>query len=85
MNLTKGKNPALDFCEAVYFLALRDKKVVGRIAGIINPVANGTWNQNQARFGWVDFIDDLEVSKALFDAATQWAKDRGMNAIHGPL
>lgn len=85
LNLSKGKNPALDFCDTAYFLAYKDNKIVGRIAGIINPVANETWNNKHARFGWVDFIDDMEVSKALFDAAIAWAKSKGMTAIHGPL
>ena len=76
-NLTKGKNPSLDFCEAAYFLAHNEKnEIVGRIAAIINPVANETWNQKNARFGWIDFIDDYEVSKALFDTAVAWAKPK---------
>jgi GNAT superfamily N-acetyltransferase len=85
LNLSKGKNPALDFCETVYYLAYKENKIVGRIAGIVNPVANETWNEKNARFGWVDFIDDLEVSNALFDAAVAWAKAKGLTAIHGPL
>ncbi len=85
LNLTKGKNPALDFCEAGYFLAYKNDKIVGRIAAIINPVANTTWDQKYARFGWVDFIDDDEVSKALFDTAISWSKANGMTSIHGPL
>jgi GNAT superfamily N-acetyltransferase len=85
LNLSKGKNPALDFCDASYFVALKDDKIVGRIAAIINPAANETWKEQHARFGWVDFIDDAEVSKALFDSAIQWAKAKGMTAIHGPL
>lgn len=85
LNLSKGKNPALDFCETVFYIALKNNEIVGRIAGIINPVSNKTWNQKHARFGWIDFIDDLEVSKALFDTATDWAKSKGMTAIHGPL
>jgi len=85
LNLSKGKNPALDFCEAAYFIAYKDDKIAGRIAAIINPVSNETWNQKHARFGWVDFIDDTEVSKALFDTAVAWAKEKGMTAIHGPL
>ncbi len=85
LNLTKGKNPALDFCEVALFLAYKDEKIVGRIAAIINPIANETWKHDYARFGWVDFIDDLAVSKALFDKAIEWAKAKGMNAIHGPL
>jgi GNAT superfamily N-acetyltransferase len=85
LNLSKGKNPALDFCEVGYFIAYKDNKIVGRIAAIINPVSNETWNEKHARFGWVDFIDDLEVSNKLFDTAIAWAKDKGMTAIHGPL
>ena len=85
LNLTIGKNTALDFCDAAYFLAYKNDKIVGRIATIINPVANETWNKKSGRFGWIDFIDDEEVSKALLDAATAWAKAKGMTSIHGPL
>jgi len=85
LNLSKNTNPALEFCETAYFIALKDGKIAGRIAGIINPLANETWQQKNARFGWVDFIDDAEVSAALFQAAEKWAKSKGMTAIHGPL
>lgn len=85
LNLSKGKNPALDFCDATYFLAYKNDKIVGRIACIINPVANSTWNQKHSRFGWVDFIDDMEVSTALFDTAINWAKAKGMTSVVGPL
>ena len=85
MNLSKGKNPALDFCDTAYFLAYRGREIVGRIAGIIHPVANETWNHKNARFGWIDFIDDTEVSDALFDAVENWARSKGMDHLHGPL
>jgi len=85
LNLSKGKNPALDFCDTAYFLAYKEGKVVGRIAGIIQPVANETWNQKHARFGWIDFVDDPKVSNALFGAVEHWAKSKGMTHIHGPL
>jgi len=85
LNLSKGKNPALDFCDAAYFVAYKNNKIVGRIAAIISPVSNEIWNQKHARFGWVDFIDDFEVAKNLFDTAIAWAKTRGMTSIHGPL
>lgn len=85
LNLAWDKNPALKFCETAYFLAYRENKIVGRIAGIIHPEANKDWNQMHARFGWVDFIDDQEVSKALFHAVEQWAKSKGMTHLHGPL
>lgn len=83
--LSKDKNAAFDFCEADYFLAYKDGKVVGRVAAIINNRANETWNCKAVRFGWIDFIDDIEVSMALMDAVEKWGKERGMNMIQGPL
>lgn len=80
-----GKNAALDFCEADYFLALREGRIVGRVAAIINRRANATWKKRQVRFGWIDFIDDIEVSSALIDAVRQWGRERGMDTIEGPL
>jgi len=85
MTLRKDKNPAFDFCESIYFLAYKENKIVGRIAGIINRKANETWNHRYARFGFVDFIDDKEVSSALFGAVEQWAIQKGMTGIQGPL
>ncbi len=78
-------NPAFDHCESAYFMAYRDGKPVGRIAAMINKQVNEKENSRQARFGFVDFIDDAEVSKALFDKAEQWAKEKGMDNIVGPL
>jgi hypothetical protein len=86
MTLSEDKNPAFEFCESIYFLAYDENgKIVGRIAGIINHKANEVWNQQYGRFGFVDFIDNEEVSDALFGAVEQWAKDKGMNGIQGPL
>ena len=79
------KNAAFEFCEADYFLAYKDDKVVGRVAAIINHRANETWNKKEVRFGWIDFIDDLEVSKSLLDTVARWGKERDMNMIVGPL
>ena len=83
--LSKDKNAAFEFCEADYFLAYRDGKVVGRIAGIINRRANERWNTKSVRFGWVDFIDDMEVSRALFNAVEEWGRSKGMTQMVGPL
>lgn len=80
-----GKNAAFDFCEADYFLALREGRIVGRVAAIINRRANATWKKRQVRFGWIDFIDDIEVSSALIDTVRQWGRERGMDTIEGPL
>lgn len=79
------KNPALEFCDCERFLAYKDGEVVGRIAALINHRANERWNYRHVRFGWVDFIDDMEVSRALFDAAAAWGKERGMTEINGPV
>ena len=83
--LDSKKNPAFDVCEAVYYLAYKDGKIVGRIAGIINKQANAHWNVKKVRFGWFDFIDDKEVSKALLDAVVAWGKSKGMDALNGPV
>ena len=83
--LSPKKNPAFDFCEAQAFMAYRDGKPVGRIAGIINHKVNGRTGHKDLRFGFVDFIDDPEVSQALFDAVSQWGRVKGMTSIVGPL
>jgi hypothetical protein len=85
MTLSKDKNPAFESCEAIYFLAYKENKIVGRIAGIIVHKANEIWNHKHARFGFVDFIDDKEVVDALFDAVITWAKEKEMTALHGPM
>lgn len=79
------KNAAFEFCEADYFLAYREGRIVGRVAAIINRRANETWKKQSVRFGWIDFIDDIEVSTALIDTVKQWGKERGMTQIEGPL
>ena len=66
--LRRDKNPSFECCEAEYFLAYQDNKVVGRVAAIINHRANARWNRMAVRFGWFDFIDDIEVSTALLKA-----------------
>ena len=81
----RKKNGAFEFCEADYFLAYKDGKLVGRVAAIINHKANKTWNTQNVRFGWIDFIDDPEVSDALIRTVEQWGKERGMTHIQGPL
>jgi len=82
---SREKNPAFEFCEAEYFLAYQDGKIVGRVAAIINHKANATWGKKVVRFGWIDFIDDLDVSRALLKAVEQWGADKGMTTMEGPL
>lgn len=83
--LLPERNPAFEFCESKYFMAFRDGKPVGRIAGIINHVVNKRANKNECRFGFVDFINDDEVVDALFNAVTEWGKAKGMDTLTGPL
>ena len=83
--LSKDKNAAFDFCEAEYYLAYKDGKLAGRVAAIINHKANNKWGKKSVRFGWIDFIDDREVSKALLDAVEKYGKEKGMEDVVGPL
>lgn len=83
--LSPGKNPAFDFCESEYFMAYRDGKPVGRVAGIINSQVCESTGKKTARFGFLDFVDDKEVSTALMSTVEQWARSKGMDRIIGPL
>lgn len=83
--LDKSKNSAFEYCEATYWLAYRDNKIVGRVAAIINTKSNQRQQMKNARFGWIDFIDDYEVSELLLTTVENWAKEHGMNHVHGPF
>lgn len=83
--LSPSKNPAFDFCEACYFMAFRDGKPVGRVAGMINRQVNESHGKRTARFGFIDFVDDREVSRALMEAVETWARNKGMDRLIGPL
>jgi len=86
MNILRwDRNPAFEFCEARYWLAYRNNDIVGRVAGIINHKYNEIWKQKSAKFGWIDFIDDEEVSGALLETVESWAKGKGMTSVRGPL
>ena len=78
-------NPSLAFCERELFLARQDGKTVGRVAAIINKKANEKWKEKAVRFGWIDFIEDFDVCKALIDAVIAWGTGRGAQKIKGPL
>ena len=83
--LDPKKNPAYEFCDAAMYLAYKDGKLAGRVAAIVNSKANAAWNHDEVRFGWFDFIDDREVSKALLEAVEAFGRERGMTTILGPL
>lgn len=81
----RQKNPAFSYCDARCWLAERDGEIVGRIGAIRSRKANEKWGTNRMRFTQVDFIDDPEVSAALFAAVEDWARELGCTAVHGPL
>jgi GNAT superfamily N-acetyltransferase len=82
---TKDPNGAFEFCDVEYYMALRDGKVVGRVAAIINRRYNEQWQRPCVRFGWFDFVDDQEVSAALLKAVEDYGRKNGMKEIIGPL
>lgn len=84
-NFLPDKNPAYEYCRVKQFLAYKDGKPVGRIAGIINDAANEKWDTRRIRFSRVDFIDDPAVSQALFKAVEEWGRAEGLTQIHGPI
>ncbi len=79
------KNPAFEYCEAKCFLAYRGGKIVGRIGAILNHRSNEKWGKKRMRFSQVDFIDDEEVTNALFRAVENYAREKGCDEVHGPL
>ena len=79
------RNPMGKYAKSRLFLAYKDGKVVGRVAAIINEIANRDWKHEEVRFGWIDFVDDPEVSKALIDAVADFGREHGMTAVTGPL
>lgn len=81
----RKSNPGLEFSDVQPFVAYRDDVPVGRIAGIVNRKANERWQQRVVRFGLIEFIDDLDVSRALLDAVAQWGQEQGMDTLQGPL
>lgn len=83
--LDPAKNPMGKYSKSAKFLAYKDGKVAGRVAAIINEIANRDWGHKEVRFGWMDFIDDKEVSKALIEAVIAFGKEYGMTTISGPL
>jgi len=83
--LRPDKNPAFEYCEAKYWLAFLDGRIAGRVAAILNLRHIEKWGQRYMRFGWIDFINDPNISEALMKTVESWAKETGMSAVHGPL
>ena len=85
MHTFTKKNPAYEFCETKLFLAYKNNKIVGRIAALVNNAYNKKWNKSAMRFTRFDFIDDYEVSSALFNEVIKWAKEKELTHIMGPI
>jgi GNAT superfamily N-acetyltransferase len=83
--LDPKKNAAFESSQARYWLAYKEGKLAGRIAAILSEGHRSHWNQSYMRFGWIDFIDDIEVVAALMHAAEGWALEKGCTAVHGPV
>lgn len=78
-------NPAAEFCNYKLYMAYKDGEEAGRVAAIVNHKNNEQWNHKQVRFGWIDFIDDREVSAALMAKVEELGREYGMEEIVGPL
>ena len=83
--LDRKKNPAYEHCRSKLLLAEKGGRLVGRVAGIINDLYIAKWGNKYCRFGWLDFTDDPEVSAALLGAVEAWARENGLEAVHGPM
>ena len=83
--LDQKKGAAQEFCDSKLYLAYKDGELAGRVAAIVNYKANEQWNHKEVRFGWIDFIDDREVSRALMDKVEEFGRAHGMESIVGPL
>ncbi len=82
---TLTKNAALEYCTQKLWMVMDGKKVVGRICAMINPRYNELYQKKRVRFGWFDAIDDIKVAQLLLSTAETWAKEHGMDEVHGPL
>ena len=85
INSLSPDNPSLAFCDREIYLAYRDSQIVGRVVAIMNHNANKKWGEKVVRFGWLDFVDDIDVLKALIDKVIEWGKERGATKVKGPL
>ena len=83
--LDQKKGAAQEFCDSKLYLAYKDGELAGRVAAIVNHLANKQWDHKEVRFGWYDFIDDPEVARALMDKVEEFGRQYGMESVVGPL
>jgi hypothetical protein len=79
------KNKSFNHCDTILLLAYREKKLVGRIMGIIHHIYNGEKKEKNARFNFLETWDEREVIEALINGVADWAVERGMEKLIGPL
>lgn len=84
-NITEGVNPAFEFCDAKFWVALQDGKIVGRVGGIINRRYNEKVGKQTSRFTCFDVVNDPEVATLLLQTVEAWARGKGATLIHGPF
>lgn len=85
MKIFTDKNAYADTCESVFYLAMREGKVVGRIQGILQKQSNELHQEKRLRFTRFDAVNDQDVAKALFDALEAWGIAHGLDTVCGPL
>ncbi len=85
MAIFTDKNAYLSTCDQAFFLAEKDGEIVGRIQAIVQKAHNALTGEKRVRFSRFDAIDDKEVSRALFTALENYAKDNGFDTVCGPL
>jgi GNAT superfamily N-acetyltransferase len=83
--LSPKKNPFFQHAQLQAFLALRDGRVVGRIAAIQNDEHQKVHGDRVGFYGFFDSVDDQDVAHALFDAAAAWLRGRGFDTMRGPM
>lgn len=81
----KDKNPVFKNADAKFYLAYKDGKIAGKVAAIVNWQEVNSQNIKKVRFGWLDFIDDHEVSKALLDKVFEYGHEHNMEFAEGPV
>jgi len=84
-NFSSVKNPAYEYCDTKLWLAYDGKVVIGRVCGIVNHYANEVWQEHKVRFGWFDFIPNMEVCELLINTVADFGRSHGATVMHGPL
>ncbi len=68
-----------------FFLAYHNRKIVGRVAAIINWIEVKKVKKRKIRFGWFDTIDNIEVTRLLLDKVEEIGRSYKLEYIEGPM